>query len=161
MMIDTTQGGMNDRIVGGVVIVIYRLKTIFANQFRAGRQAKSQLLAKGLLAPVRRCRGGRRRLSVQNAIKREACYRVKSREPLISKRKTIPRVEVRSAHVLRADIGLKIGLGLVSGVNVSTQGKAFREIMRERRREAQVFVVRAHIEELVKASDRNQTKVGP
>src|SRR6266566_2176581 len=122
MMIDTSEGQMNDRIAVGDAIVIYRFKTIFANQTRAGRQAKSKLLAKRLLGPVRRC-SNRRRLSVQNAIKRVACYRVKSREPVISKRKNIPRVEVRRAHVLRANIGLEIGLGLVSGVNVGVKGK--------------------------------------
>src|SRR4029453_7121296 len=130
-MIDTSQGEMNDRISVGGAIVIYRFKTIFANQIRAGRQAKSKLLAKRLLGPVRRC-SDRRRLRVQNAIKRVACYRVKSRAPVISKRKNIPRVEVRSAHVLRANIGLEIGLCLVGCVNVGVKGEPCREVMRKR-----------------------------
>src|SRR6266516_2395887 len=146
MMIDTSEGEMNNRIVGGG-IVIYRFKTIFANQIRAARQAKLKLLAKRLLGPVRRC-SDRRRLSVQSAIKRVACYHGKSREPVISKRKNIPRVEVRSAHVLRANIGLEIGLGLVSGVNVSTEGKACREVMRKRQSDVHVLVVCPHIQKL-------------
>src|SRR6266496_3048991 len=158
MMIDTSEGEMSRGIARGGV-VIYDFKTIFPNQIRAGRQAKSKLLAKCLLGPVRRCSD--RRLSVQSAIKRVACYRVKSREPVISKRKNIPRVEVRSAHVLRANIGLEIGLGRVSGVNVSAEGKPCREVMRKRQSDVQVFVVRARIEELVKASDRKQMKFAP
>ena len=51
---------------------------------------------------------------------------------MIAQRKNIVRVEVRSAHVLRTNVGLEIRLGLVSGVNVGTEGKPGREIMRNR-----------------------------
>ena len=78
---------------------------------------------------------------------------------MIGKRKDIPRVEVRSAHVSGTNVGLEIGLGLISAVNVSTEGKPCREIMRKRRSEVHIFVVRAHIEKLSKASDSKQTNV--
>src|SRR5437660_2408347 len=80
---------------------------------------------------------------------------------MIGNRKNVVRVEVRSAHVFRANIRLEIGLGLVSGVNVGAEGKPCREIMRKRQSDVSVFVVRAHIEKLVKASDRKQMKFGP
>src|SRR5207244_5286414 len=79
---------------------------------------------------------------------------------MIGNRKNVVRVEVRSAHVFRANIRLEIGLGLVSGVNVGAEGKPCREIMRKRRSDVSAFVVRPHIEKLVKASDRRQMKFG-
>src|SRR6266516_4594384 len=159
MMIDTSEGEMNDRIVGGD-IVIYRFKPIFPNQIRAARQAKLKLLAKRLLGPVRRC-SDRRRLSVQNAIKRVACYHGKSRKPVIGKRKNVTRVEVRSAHVLRPNIGLEIGLCLVGCVNAGVKREPCREVMRERQSEVSVFIVRARIEKLGKAPHANQTELCP
>src|SRR6266576_5722685 len=158
MMIDTSEEELNGRIERGRVI-IYDFKTIFPNQSRAARQAKLKLLAKGGLNPV--LRPSDRRRSVLNAPDCVACYGGKSREPVIGNREDVIGVEVRRAHVLRANIGLEIGLGLVSAVNVSAEGKPCREVMRERQSDVSVFVVRAHIEEMVKASDRNQTKFLP
>ena len=51
---------------------------------------------------------------------------------MISKRKNIHCVEERADHVLRANIGLEIGLALVSAVNAGVKGKPTREVMRER-----------------------------
>jgi hypothetical protein len=45
-----------------------------------------------------------------------------SREPSISDRKNIDRVEMIGAHILRADIGLEIRLRFVGGVNVGVEG---------------------------------------
>ena len=148
---------MSNGIVGGR-LVIYCLKTIFANQFRAFRQTKSKRFAKRVVDPVLRCSNGRRRRLILNASERVACYHGKSRKPVIGDRKNITRVEVRSAHVFRANIRLKIRLGLVSGVNVSTEGKSCREVMCERQSDGAVLIVRAHIEKLGKASDCNQTE---
>jgi hypothetical protein len=80
---------------------------------------------------------------------------------MIGKRKIIARDEVRSAHILRANIGLEIGLGLVGAVYVGAEGKPCREIMHKRESDAHIFVVRAQIEKLGEASDRNQTKFCP
>ena len=98
MMIDTTE----ERVSGGIDrsgIVIYYLETIVADQIRAARQAKLKRLAERVLQrfwstcseTVLRISVGR---GVLNALERVACYRAKSREPLISKRKNIDRVEM-------------------------------------------------------------------
>ena len=81
---------------------------------------------------------------------------------MISKRKNIHRVEGRAAHVLRANIGLEIGLVLVSAVNAGVEGKPSREVMRERQSDVSGSLVLArHIEILGKASDTNQKKLCP
>src|SRR6266852_4362082 len=113
-MIDTRENEMSGGIGRGG-IVIYHFKTIFADQIGAARQAKLKLLAKGVVDPVLRISD--RGLSVLNTVKRVACYHGKSREPVISQRKNIGRVEVIGNHVLRAHIRPEIRRRLVSGEN--------------------------------------------
>src|SRR6266480_6564975 len=153
MMIDTSEGEMSHRIARGS-LVIYDFKTIFPDQIRPARQAKLKPLGEGGLNPV--LRRSDRRHSVLNAPDCVACYGGKSREPVIGNREDVIGVEVRRAHVFRANIGLEIGLGLVSAVNVSAEGKPCREVMCERQSDVHVLIVRAHIEKLVKASHANQ-----
>ena len=99
--------------IGRCGIVIDRFKTIFPNQIGAAREAKLKLLAKGVFDPVLRISD--RGLSVLNAVERVACYHGKSREPVISQRKNISRVEVIGNHMLRAHIRPEIRRRLVSG----------------------------------------------
>ena len=82
-----------------------------------------------------------RRVVVLNARERVACYRRKSREPVIGQRKAIGRVEVIGAHIRWANIGFEIRLRLVIGGNGCVEGKPCREIMRERQGEVCVHVV--------------------
>src|SRR5260370_33929546 len=125
-MIDTSEGIVSDGI-DRACIVIYHLKTIFANQIRAAGQAKLKLLAERVIDSVLKCSD--RRLIVLNAQERVACHRGKSQEPVISNRKNIARLEVSGAHVLRADIGFEIGLRLVTGVNAGVERKPCRAVM--------------------------------
>src|SRR6266478_5494700 len=109
-MIDAGEDGVC-RGIGRGRIVIYRLKTIFAHKNRATGEAKLKLLAKRVLNTVlskrvlntvlRICV---RRGNVLNALERVACYRAKSQQPVVSKRKNIHCVEERAAHVLRANM---------------------------------------------------------
>ena len=79
---------------------------------------------------------------------------------MVSKRKNIDRIEVRRAHILRADIGLEIRFVLVSAVNAGVEGKPTREVMREGHSDVSGSLVLArHIEILAKASDTNHTKL--
>src|SRR5438552_16096721 len=113
-----------DEMSGGIGrggIVIYHLKAIFPNQIGAVRQAKLKLLAKGGVDPVLRISD--RGLSVLNAVERVARYHGKSREPVISQRKNIGRVEVIGNDVLRAHIRPEIRRRLASGEDAGVKGK--------------------------------------
>ena len=114
-------------------VVIYGFETIFQIQIRAARPAKLKYFAKRVLNPV--LKHSDRRVVILNARERVACYRRKSREPVIGNRKGIGRVEVIGAHILRADICFEIRLRLVSGGNGCVEGKPCRENMRERQSE--------------------------
>ena len=118
-MIDTSEEIVSSGIVRGGIVICY-LVTIVADQIRPPRQAKLNRLAERVIDPVRS--HSNRCIGVLNALEREICYRTKSREPLISDRKNIDRVEMIGAHVLRADIGFEIRLRLVSGVNAGVEG---------------------------------------
>src|SRR5262245_5592932 len=150
-------------------IVIYRFKTIFAHNNRATGEAKSKLLAKRVLTTVlsRRVlntvlRISVRRGSVLNAFEPVARYRAKSQKPVVSKRKNIDRIEIRRAHVLRADIGCEIRFVLVSAVNAGVEGKPTREVMREGQSDVSGSLVLArHLEILAKASDTQYEKLCP
>src|SRR4029077_4868139 len=114
-------------------IVINRFKTIFAHKNRATGEVKLKLLAKRVLNTVlsRRVlktvlRISIRRGKVLNALECVAGYRAKSQKPMVSKRKNIDCVEERADHVLRPNIGLEIGLVLVSAVNAGVEGKPTR-----------------------------------
>src|SRR5712692_734822 len=155
-MIDTRENEMSGGIGRGG-IVIYHFKTIFADQIGAARQAKLKLLAKGVVDPVLRISD--RGLSVLNTVKRVACYHGKSREPVISQRKNIGRVEVIENHVLRTHIRPEIPRRLVSGEDAGVKRKPCREVMRERHGDISVHVVPAHIEILVKAPDTKHRKL--
>src|SRR5881397_1596107 len=120
LIIDTGEDKMSGGIGRGG-IVIDRFKTIFPNQIGAAREAKLKLLAKGVFDPVLRISD--RGLSVLNAVERVACYHGKSREPVISQRKNIVRVEVIGNHVLRAHIRPEIWLRLVSGEDTGVKRK--------------------------------------
>src|SRR2546422_8912920 len=79
---------------------------------------------------------------------------------MVSKRKNIHCVEERAHHVLRANIGLEIGLVLVSTINAGVERKPTREVMRERQSDVSGSLVLArHIEILAKASDPNQSNL--
>src|SRR5882757_7382536 len=161
-MIDPSEDGMSR---GG--IVIDRLKTIFAHKNRATAEAKSKLLAKRVLNTVlsKRVLNTVLRISVRrgkvlNALERVACHQGKSRRPMISKRKNIHCVEERADHVLRANIGLEIGLVLVSAVNAGVEGKPTREVMREGHGDVSgSLVLSRHFEILAKASDTHRKKL--
>ena len=116
-----------------------------------------KLLAKGVVNPVLRI--AERGLSVLNAVERVACYHGKSREPVISQRKNIGRVEVIGNHVLRAHIRPEIRRRLVSGEDAGVKRKPCGEVMRERHGDISVHVVPAHIEILVKAPDTKHIKL--
>src|SRR6266853_698617 len=156
MMVETSEDVVSDGI-GRSGIVIYHFKTIFADQIGAARQAKLKLLAKGVVDPVLRISD--RGLSVLNTVKRVACYHGKSREPVISQRKNIGRVEVIGNHILRSHIRAEIRLRLVSGEHAGVKRKSGGEIMRERHGDIAVHVVPAHIEILVKAPDTKHIKL--
>src|SRR5207244_9533961 len=97
---------------------------------------------------------------VLNALERVARYRAKSQQPMVSKRKKIDRIEKRADHVLRANIGLEIGLVLVSAINAGIEGKPTREVMREGQSDVSGSLVQArHIEILAKASDTKHIKL--
>src|SRR5438094_5175239 len=165
-------GAGEDEVSRGIErgrIVINRFKTIFAHKNRATGEVKLKLLAKRVLNTVliRRVlntvlRISGRRGKVLNALERVAGYRAKSQKPVVSKRKNIDRIEKRRAHVLRADIGLEIGLVLVSAVKAGVEGKPTREVMREGQSDVSGSLVLArHIEILVKASDTHHKKLCP
>src|ERR1043166_937379 len=97
-MIDSREDEMT-RGIGGGGIVSNRLKTIFSDQIRAARRAKLELLAEGVFDPVLKIPN--RRLSVLNAVECVACDQRKSREPVISQRKNIVRVEMIGNNILR------------------------------------------------------------
>src|SRR5207244_6794040 len=100
-MIDTRENEMTTGIGrGGIVSDCF--KAIFPNELGAARQAKFKLLAKGVVDPVLRISD--RGLRVLDAVERVACYQRQSREPVISQRKNIGRIEVIGNHVLRAHI---------------------------------------------------------
>src|SRR5438132_11628950 len=81
---------------------------------------------------------------------------------MVSKRKNIHCVEKRAAHVLRANIGLEIGLVLVSAVNAGVEGKPTGEVMREGQSDVSGSLVLArHIEILAEASDTHHKKLCP
>src|SRR5947209_20349231 len=155
-MVDAREDEMSGGIGRGS-IVSYCFKGIFPNQIGAARQAKLKLLAKGVVNPVLRI--AERGLSVLNAVERVACYHGKSREPVISQRKNIGRVEVIGDHILRSHIRAEIRLRLVSGEHAGVKRKSGGEIMRERHGDIAVHVVPAHIEILVKAPDTEQIKL--
>src|SRR5437773_6458826 len=157
-MIDTGEDKMSGGIGRGG-IVIDRFKTIFRKQIAAARQAKLKLLAKGVVGQVLRISD--RRLRVLNAVERVACYHGKSREPVISQRKNIVRVEVIGNHVLRAHIRPEIRLRLVSGEDAGVKRKPCGEVMRERHGHISVHVVPANIEILVKAPNTKHIKLCP
>ena len=165
-MIDSTQHEMSRGVVWGSV-VINRFITIFAHKNRATGEAKLKFLAKRVLTTVLRKRVLKavlrisvRRGSVLNALERVARYRAKSQKPVVSKRKNIHCVEERAAHVLRANIGLEIGLVLVSAINAGVEGKPTREVMREGQSDVSGSLVLArHIEILAKASDTHRKKL--
>src|SRR5438876_4577366 len=168
IMIDAGEEEVSRRIGRGR-IVINRFKTIFAHKNRATGEVKLKLLAKRVLNTVlsRRVlstvlRISIRRGSVLNALERVARYRAKSQKPVVSKRKNIHCVEERAAHVLRANIGLEIGLVLVSAINAGVEGKPTREVMREGQSDVSGCLVLArHIEILAKASDPHHKKLCP
>src|SRR5439155_15827835 len=155
-MIDTPKDKMSGGI-GRCGIVIDRFKTIFPNQIGAVRQAKLKLLAKGVLNPVLRISD--RHLSVLNAVERVACYHGESREPVISQRENIVRVEVIGNHVLRAHIRPEIRLRLVSGEHAGVKRKSGGEVVRERHGYIGVHFVPAYIELLIKAPDTKEIKL--
>src|ERR1700730_3008520 len=167
-MIDSTEHEMS-RGVGWGSVVINRFKTIFAHKNRATGEAKLKLLAKRVLNTVlsRRVlntvlRISARRGSVKNALERVACHQGKSRRPMISKRKNIHCVEERADHVLRPNIGLEIGLVLVSAINAGVEGKPCGKVMRKRHGNVSALFVQAcHIEILGKVSDTKQIKLRP
>ena len=164
-MIDAGENGVC-RGIGRGRIVIYGFKTIFAHKNRATGEAKLKCLAKRVLNTVLRkrvlntvLRISVRRGKVLNALERVACHQGKSRRPMISKRKDIHCVEERADQVLRPNIGLEIGLVLVTAINASVEGKATREVMREGQSDVSGSLVLArHIEILSKASDTEQKK---
>src|SRR6476660_1130802 len=81
---------------------------------------------------------------------------------MVSKRKNIHCVEERADHVLRPNIGLEIGLVLVSAVNAGVEGKPTREVMREGQSDVSGSLVQTrHIEKLAKASDTHHKKLCP
>src|SRR6266487_2193497 len=165
-MIDAGEDEIS-RGIGRGGIVIYRFKTIFAHKNRATGEAKLKLLAKRVLNTVliKRVLNTVLRISVRrgkvlNALERVACHQGKSRRPMISKRKNIHCVEERADHVLGANIGLEIGLVLVSAINAGVEGKPTREVMREGQSDVSGSLVLArHIEILAKPSDPNQTNL--
>src|SRR5947199_7289073 len=167
-MIDAGEDEMS-RGIGRGGIVIYRFKTISAHKNRATGEAKLKLLAKRVLNTVlsRRVLDTVLRISVRrgkvlSALERVACHQGKSRRPIISKRKNIHCVEERADHVLRANIGLEIGLVLVSAVNAGVEGKPTREVMSEGQSYVSGSLVLArHIEILAKASDPHPKQLGP
>src|SRR5207249_11915547 len=124
-------------VSGGIVrsgIVIYYFVTIVAHKNRATREAKLKCLAKRVLNTVlsKRVLNTVLRISVRrgqvlNALERVACHQGKARRPMISKRKNIYGVEEWADHVLRPDIGLEIGLVLVTAINAGVEGKPTRE----------------------------------
>src|SRR6266581_2161192 len=167
-MIDAGEDGVS-RGIGRGRIVLYRFKTIFAHKKRATGEAELKCLAKCVLKTVlsKRVLNTVLRISVRrgkvlNALERVACHQGKSRRPMISKRKNIHCVEERADHVLRANIGLEIGLVLVSAVNAGVEGKPTREVMREGQSDVSGSLVLArHIEILAKASDAHHEKLCP
>src|SRR6266496_2189082 len=167
-MIDAGEDEVS-RGIGRGGIVIYRFKTIFAHKNRATGEAKLKRLAKRVLNTVlsKRVLNTVLRISVRrgkviNALERVARYRAKSQRPMISKRKNIHCVEERADHVLRPNIGLEIGLVLVSAINVGVEGKPTREVMREGQSDVSGSLVQArHIEILAKASDAHNKKLCP
>src|ERR1700730_569810 len=167
-MIDPSQDEMS-RGVGRGSVVSNRFKTIFAHKNRATGEAKLKFLAKRVLNTVLSKRVlntvlgiSVRRGSVKNALEGVACHQGKSRRPLISKRKNIHCVEEISAHVLRANIGLEIGLVLVSAVKAGVEGKTTRGVMREGQTDVSGSLILArHIEKLAKASDTHPENLCP
>src|SRR5215475_12075502 len=166
-MIDTREDEMSGGIGRGR-IVINRFKTIFAHKNRATGEAKLKRFAKRVLSTVLRiCRRRGRRSSgrrgkVLNALERVAGYGAKSQKPVVSKRKNIDRIEIRRAHVLRADIGSEIRFVLVSAVNAGVEGKPTREVMRQGHSDVSSRLVLARqIEVLTKACDTHHKKLCP
>src|SRR6266478_2727620 len=152
-MIDASEEEVSRGIERGR-IVINRFKTIFANKNRAPGEVKLKFLAKRVLNTIliRRVLNTVLRISVRrgkvlNALERVACHQGKSRRPMISKRKNIHCVEERADHVLRPNIGLEIGLVLVSAVNAGVEGKPCGKVMRKRHGNVSALFVQAcHIE---------------
>src|SRR6266700_922993 len=167
-MIDSSEDEMS-RGVGWGRVVINRFKTIFAHKNRATGEAELKCLAKCVLKTVLSkrvlntvLRISGRRGNVLNALERVACHQGKSRRPTISKGKNIYGVEERADHVLRPNIGLEIGLVLVSAINAGVEGKPTREVMREGQSDVPGSLVLArHIEILAKASDPHHKKLCP
>src|SRR6266404_2851169 len=168
-MIDPGKDEVSRGIIGRGRIIIYRFKTIFAHKNRATGEAKLKCLAKRVLNTVLSkrvlntvLRNSVRRGSVLNALERVACHQGKSQRPMISKRKNIHCVEERADHVLRANIGLEIGLVLVSAINAGVERKPTREVMRQGQSNVSGSLVLArHIEILAKASDTHHKKLCP
>src|SRR5215475_13162684 len=135
-MIDACENEVSRGIERGR-IVINRFKTIFAHKNRATGEAKLKLFAKRVLNTVLRiCRrrgngSSCRRGGEKKALERVAGYCAKSQKPVVSKRKNIDRIEIRRAHILRADIGGETRFVLVSAVNTGVKGKPAREVMRQ------------------------------
>src|SRR5438876_3826409 len=166
-MIDTDEDGVSRGIERGR-IVINRFKTIFAHKNRATGEAKLKLFAKRVLNTVLGICGRRgsgssgRRGGVKNALERVAGYRAKSQKPVVSKRKNIDRIEIRRAHVLRADVGCETRFVLVSAVKAGVEGKPAREVMRERHSDVSGSLALArHVEILAKASDTHHKELCP
>src|SRR5437879_1641727 len=167
-MIDSTEDEMSRGVDWGR-LVINRLKTIFAHKNRATGEVKLKCLAKRVLNTVLSkrvlntvLRISGRRGKVLNLLERVACHQGKSRRPMISKRKNIHCVEERAEHVLRPNIGLEIGLILVTAINAGVEGKPTREVMREGQSDVSGSLVLArHIEILAKASDTHHKKLCP
>src|SRR5262245_32202861 len=166
-MIDTGEDEMGGGIRRGR-IVINRLETIFAHENRATGEAKLKRLAKRVLNTVLRICGRRgsgssgRRGKVLNTLEGVAGYRAKSQKPVVSKRKDIDRIEIRRAHVLRADVGCETRFVLVSAVKAGVEGKPTREVMREGHSDVSGSLVLArHIEVLAKAADTHHKKLCP
>lgn len=127
-MIDPSEEEMSGGVDRGGV-VSNRFITIFADQTRAGGQVKYKLLAERAVDPI--LTSSNRRLIVLDPLERVACHRGKSGRPAISKRKNVTRVEESSPDVLRTNVGLEIGLVLVSGINAGVEGKPCRKVMRK------------------------------
>src|ERR1044072_2629465 len=165
-MIDSTEEEMSRGVVWGRV-VINRFITIFAHKNGATGEVKLKCLAERVLKTVLiervlktvlriSVRGGK----VLNALERVAAHQGKSRRPMISKRKNIHCVEERADHVLRSNIGLEIGLVLVSAINAGVEGKPTREVMCERQSDVSGSLVLARdIEVLAKAPDTHRKKL--
>src|SRR4029077_7417476 len=129
IVIDPSEEEMS-RGVDRISIVIDRFITIFADQTCSGAQVKYKLLAQRVLNTVliRRVLNTVLRISVRrgseiHALECVACHQGKSGRRAIGKPKNVNRVVEVTAYVLRTNVGLEIGLVLVSSINAGVEGK--------------------------------------